>query len=456
MLAALKSRWKNPSPGESIMVYYAAAILLGALLLSTPLAARGEALSFLDALFTATSAQCVTGLIVVDTGTRLSLFGQMVVLGLIQIGGLGIMTFSVYFFLYLRAGVSLRGRWVLQETLMHKPVGSLPELIKGIFLMTIVIEGVGALFLSLAFIPDLGLTEGIYSGIFHSVSAFCNAGFSLYPDSLVAYRGNALVNVTVMALIILGGIGFLVIQEVLRVGIRRRRAERTRLSLHSRVVLLTSVFLIVYGTVLIGWLEAGHAFAEMTVAEGFWTALFQSVTARTAGFNTIDLNAFQTPTLFLIMFLMFIGASPGSAGGGVKTTTFALFLGVLYSRLRGNPNTNLFRRTVPDEIVTRALTLVLLAVIFIGIALFGLLIAQSQVEFELSREFLNYAFETVSGFATVGLSLGATGNLAGAGKIIIIVLMFVGRVGLLTMAFSIAGRRKPYAARYAEENIMIG
>jgi trk system potassium uptake protein TrkH len=456
MLAALKSRWKNPSPGESIMVYYAAAILLGALLLSTPLAARGEALSFLDALFTATSAQCVTGLIVVDTGTRLSLFGQMVVLGLIQIGGLGIMTFSVYFFLYLRAGVSLRGRWVLQETLMHKPVGSLPELIKGIFLMTIVIEGVGALFLSLAFIPDLGLTEGIYSGIFHSVSAFCNAGFSLYPDSLVAYRGNALVNVTVMALIILGGIGFLVIQEVLRVGIRRRRAERTRLSLHSRVVLLTSVFLIVYGTVLIGWLEAGHAFAEMTVAEGFWTALFQSVTARTAGFNTIDLNAFQTPTLFLIMFLMFIGASPGSAGGGVKTTTFALFLGVLYSRLRGNPNTNLFRRTVPDEIVTRALTLVLLAVIFIGIALFGLLIAQSQVEFELSREFLNYAFETVSGFATVGLSLGATGNLAGAGKLIIIVLMFVGRVGLLTMAFSIAGRRKPYAARYAEENIMIG
>jgi trk system potassium uptake protein TrkH len=456
MLAALKSRWKNPSPGESIMVYYAAAILLGALLLSTPLAARGEALSFLDALFTATSAQCVTGLIVVDTGTRLSLFGQMVVLGLIQIGGLGIMTFSVYFFLYLRAGVSLRGRWVLQETLMHKPVGSLPELIKGIFLMTIVIEGVGALFLSLAFIPDLGLTEGIYSGIFHSVSAFCNAGFSLYPDSLVAYRGNALVNVTVMALIILGGIGFLVIQEVLRVGIRRRRAERTRLSLHSRVVLLTSVFLIVYGTVLIGWLEAGHAFAEMTVAEGFWTALFQSVTARTAGFNTIDLNAFQTPTLFLIMFLMFIGASPGSAGGGVKTTTFALFLSVLYSRLRGNPNTNLFRRTVPDEIVTRALTLVLLAVIFIGIALFGLLIAQSQVEFELSREFLNYAFETVSGFATVGLSLGATGNLAGAGKLIIIVLMFVGRVGLLTMAFSIAGRRKPYAARYAEENIMIG
>lgn len=453
MLEALKRRWKNPSPGESIMVYYAVAILLGAFLLSTPIAARGEALSFLDALFTATSAQCVTGLIVVDTGTRLSLFGQLVVLGLIQIGGLGIMTFSIYFFLYLRAGVSLRGRWVIQETLIHKPVSSLPDLIKGIFLMTIVIEGIGALLLSLAFIPDLGLAEGIYSGIFHSVSAFCNAGFSLYPDSLVGYYGNALVNVTVMALIILGGIGFLVIQEVLKV-VRRR--ERIRLSLHSRVVLLTSVFLILYGAVMIGWLEAGHAFAEMTVSEGFWVALFQSVTARTAGFNSIDLNAFQTPTLFFIIFLMFIGASPGSAGGGVKTTTFALFFGVLYNRLRGNPNTNLFRRTVPDEAVTRALTLVLLAVILIGISLFGLLIAQSPVEYAPSREFINYAFETVSGFATVGLSLGATGKLTDIGKVIVIVLMFVGRVGLLTMAFAIAGRRQPYAARYAEENIMIG
>lgn len=453
MLEALKRRWKNPSPGESIMVYYAVAILLGAFLLSTPIAARGEALSFLDALFTATSAQCVTGLIVVDTGTRLSLFGQLVVLGLIQIGGLGIMTFSIYFFLYLRAGVSLRGRWVIQETLIHKPVSSLPDLIKGIFLMTIVIEGIGALLLSFAFIPDLGLAEGIYSGIFHSVSAFCNAGFSLYPDSLVGYYGNALVNVTVMALIILGGIGFLVIQEVLKV-VRRR--ERIRLSLHSRVVLLTSVFLILYGAVMIGWLEAGHAFAEMTVSEGFWVALFQSVTARTAGFNSIDLNAFQTPTLFFIIFLMFIGASPGSAGGGVKTTTFALFFGVLYNRLRGNPNTNLFRRTVPDEAVTRALTLVLLAVILIGISLFGLLIAQSPVEYAPSREFINYAFETVSGFATVGLSLGATGKLTDIGKVIVIVLMFVGRVGLLTMAFAIAGRRQPYAARYAEENIMIG
>ena len=273
--------------------------------------------------------------------------------------------------------------------------------------MTIVIEGAGAILLSLAFIPDLGFAGGIYSGIFHSISAFCNAGFSLFPDSLIRYRDNALVNVTIMALIILGGIGFLVIQEVIKVGFRRG-TERTRMSLHSRVVLLTSAFLILYGAAMIGWLESGHAFAGMTMTEGFWTALFQSVTARTAGFNTIDLNAFRTPTLFLVMFLMFIGASPGSPGGGVKTTTFALFLGVLYNRLKGNPNTNLFRRTVPDDAVTRALTLVLLAIILIGIALFGLLIAQTHVEFELSREFLIYALRLSPAFGTVGLSLGAT------------------------------------------------
>lgn len=455
MIPSLIRRWKNLPPGEALMAYYAAAIFLGTLLLATPFAAQGDPLSFLDALFTATSAQCVTGLIVVDTGTRLSLFGQLVVLALIQIGGLGIMTFSVYLFIYLRVGVSLRGRWAIQETLLHRPVGSLQDLVKGIFLMTICIEAVGALLLSLAFVPDLGWQKGIYSAVFHSVSAFCNAGFSLYADSLVGYRRNALVNLTVMGLIVLGGIGFLVIQEMLEIGWRRRK-RRTRISLHSKLVLLTSIFLILYGTALIGFLEAGHAFAGMSFMEGFWTALFQSVTARTAGFNTIDLNAFQAPTLFLIIFLMFIGASPGSAGGGVKTTTFALFLGILYNRIRGSAHTNLFRRTVPDEAVTRALTLVLLAISLIGIALFGLLIAQSYVDTENPRGFLFYAFETVSAFGTVGLSLGATAELTSTGKIITIALMFVGRVGLLTLAFAIAGRRKPHAPRYAEENVMIG
>jgi len=452
-------RIKNLSPAQALVFYYAAAILLGAGLLATPWAAHGEPLSLLDALFTATSAQCVTGLIVVDTGARLTLFGQGVVLILIQIGGLGIMTFSVYLFIYLKVGVSSRGRWLIHETLLHTPLSSWRELIKGIFVMTLVIEAAGAVLLSFAFVPVLGFWEGIYSALFHSVSAFCNAGFSLFPDSLIGFRDNPLVNLTVMALIILGGIGFLVIRELLQVGMVRtkNRSKKPKLSLHTKIVLVASSFLIVYGAVLIGWLENANSLTDMPLIEGFWTALFQSVSARTAGFNTIDLNAFRAPTVFLIIFLMFVGASPGSAGGGVKTTSMALFFAIFYSRLRGSRHTSLFRRTIPEEVITKALALVLLAIILIALALFGLMIVQSpDLAHENPREFLGYTFEAFSAFGTVGLSLGATAKLNPPGKAIIILLMFVGRVGLLTMAFAIAGRTRRFARHYAEENIMIG
>lgn len=459
--SGLLKRLSALSPAQALVLYYATAILVGALLLATPLAATGRPVPFLDALFTATSAHCVTGLSVFDVGSRLNLFGQGVLLALIQIGGLGITTFSVYLFIYLRVGVSAKGRWIINETLLHTPVGSWRELIRGIVVLTLVIEAAGALLLSFAFVPRLGFWPGIYSALFHSVSAFCNAGFSLFPDNLIGFRDNVLVNVTVMGLITLGGIGFLVIRELLDVGRKRLRRQKQpiRLSLHTKVVLLTSAFLIVYGAVGIGWLEmrGTGALAGMPFMEGFWAALFHSVSARTAGFNSIDLSFFRSPTLFLIVFLMFIGASPGSAGGGVKTTCLALFFAIFYSRLKGSPHTNLFRRTIPDEIITKALALVLLAIILTGIALFGLLMAQSpDLSHENPREFLNYAFEAVSAFGTVGLSTGVTAKLNAMGKIIIILLMFVGRVGLLTMAFALAGRTRPHAARYAEENIMIG
>ncbi|AMV70947.1 TrkH family potassium uptake protein [Desulfuromonas carbonis] len=450
---------KNLSPAQALVFYYALAILIGSLLLATPWAAHGTPLSLLDALFTATSAQCVTGLIVVDTGTKLTLFGQCVVLVLIQIGGLGIMTFSVYLFIYLKVGVSSRGRWIIHETLMHSPVSSWRELIRGIFLLTLGIEAVGALLLAFAFVPVLGFWDGIYSALFHSISAFCNAGFSLFSDSLVGFRDNPLVNLTVMALIILGGIGFLVIRELIEVGRTRslKRSQRPKLSLHTKIVLVASSFLIVYGALMIAWLEGGNALAGMPFMEGFWTALFQSVTARTAGFNTIDLNAFRAPTVFLVIFLMFVGASPGSAGGGVKTTSMALFFAIFYSRLKGNQHTSLFRRTIPEEVITKGLALVLLAIILIALALFGLMIVQSSdLAHENMREFLGYTFEAFSAFGTVGLSIGATAKLNPMGKLIIILLMFVGRVGLLTMAFAIAGRVRRHAPRYAEENIMIG
>ncbi len=452
-------RLRKLSPAQILMFSYAVTILVGTLFLATPAATNGSPLSFLDALFTATSAQCVTGLVVVDTGTKLSLFGQGIVLLLIQIGGLGIMTFSVYLFIYLRVGVSVRGRWIINETLMSTPVSSWRELVKGIMVMTLVIEAVGAVVLSFAFIPQMGFWPGLYNAVFHSISAFCNAGFSLFSDNLMGYRDSGLVNTTIIVLIILGGIGFLVMREIMQVAAtwKKKRKHQIRFSLHTKIVLVTTLILIVYGTVVIGLLEKDNVLAGMSFTEGFWTALFQSVSTRTAGFNTIDLNTFREPTIFLLIFLMFIGASPGSAGGGVKTTSLALFFAIFYSRLKGSQHTTLFRRTIPDEAITKALALIILASILIAIALFGLLIVQSPgLEHENPREFLDYLFEAFSAFGTVGLSLGTTAKLNTLGKIIIILLMFVGRVGLLTMAFAIAGRTRRHSTHYAEENIMIG
>jgi trk system potassium uptake protein TrkH len=450
-------RRRSLSPGVALICYYAGAILLGAVALSLPLASHGEPLSFLDALFTATSAQCVTGLIVVDTGTKLTLFGQLVVLLLIQVGGLGITTFSVYLFFYLRLGVGTRGRWIIQDTLVHTPVESLRDLIRGIFLLTMVIEGAGAAVLATVFVPDMGWTHGLYSAVFHSVSAFCNAGFSLFSDSLVSYRAHPLVNLTIMALIVLGGIGFLVLRESYDL-VRKRGGRRRRLSLHSRLVFLTTGALIVGGALLIALLEYHSSLRGMGALEGFWSALFQSVTARTAGFNTIDLNRFGVSTLFLMMFLMFIGASPGSCGGGIKTTSLAVFVAILHSWLKGAPHANVFRRTVPEEVVTKTLTLVMLAALVLGGATFALLAVQLQgLPFAESRGvFMDYAFEAVSAFATVGLSLGATAKLVPLGKVIVIALMFVGRVGLLTIAFAIIRRERVGAVRYSEESTMIG
>jgi len=446
------------APGHALILYYILAILVGSVFLSLPMASEGAPLPFIDALFTATSAQCVTGLTVIDTGSGLSVFGQSVVLCLIQLGGLGITTFSVYLFFFLRLGVGVKGRWLINETLLHTPVQSLRDLINSIILISIAIEAVGTAILSFVFVPDLGLSHGLFTALFHSVSAFCNAGFSLFSDSLIGYRGNMTVNLTVMGLIILGGIGFLVIREVMDLVLARKSNGRSRFSLHSRIVLWTSGLLILGGAALIILLETNGALAGLTGREKILTAFFQSVTARTAGFNTIDMNHFRISTLLLMIFLMFVGASPGSAGGGIKTTSLAIFLAILHSRLKGNPHTNVSKRTISTETVTKTLALVMLASLVVGAALFFLVLVQHPGASARQPDdvFLKYFFETVSAFGTVGLSMGATGLLTTGGKAIIIVLMFVGRVGLLTVAYTFARRLSPTATRYAEENIMIG
>ena len=457
-LKALDKRLRRLAPGQILILYYAAAILVGAGLLSLPMASHGPPLSFVDALFTATSAQCVTGLTVVDTGSALTIFGQSVVLFLIQLGGLGITTFSVYLFFFLRLGVGVQGRWIINETLLHTPVESLKDLIRTVIFLSLGIEAAGAVLLATVFIPEFGFLQGSFSAVFHSISAFCNAGFSLFSDSLIGYQGNWTVNITVMSLIVLGGIGFLVIREVWDVLGKRGPKNRLRISLHSKIVLSTSAALIFGGAALLLLLEHGGALEGLPTRGKILVAFFQSVTARTAGFNTIDMNHLRISSLLVVIFLMFVGASPGSSGGGIKTTSLALFVAIFHSRLKGNPHTNVFRRTISPETVTKTLALVMLATLVVMAALFSLIVVQHPGASARQHDavFLQYFFETVSAFGTVGLSMGATTLLTTAGKAIIIALMFVGRVGLLTVAFTIARRLSPGATRYAQENIMVG
>lgn len=447
------------SPASALTLFFAISTLVGTILLATPLASRGPAIGFVDALFTATSAQCVTGLVVVDTGATFSLFGQVVILVLMQLGGLGIITFSVYLFIYLRTGVGLRDRWIIHETLVHTPVQSLGELVRAVIHLTLLAELLGTACLAMVFVPELGWANGLFYALFHSVSAFCNAGFALFSDSLVSFRSNLLVNVTIMALIILGGLGFLVIKELLEIRRRLRDQRRWRLSLHSKLVLVTTAALITIGWLAFFLLEAGHGgLRGASLGDALWVTLFQSLTARTAGFNTIDLNAFTAPTLFLMLALMFIGASPGSAGGGVKTTSLAVLVAVLYSRLKGYRVTSIFKRTLPQETVEKTLTLFVLAALWVGMMTFLLLAVETWGPGpDLPHgALLGYLFEVVSAFGTVGLSLGVTGELTLVGKLLITLLMFVGRVGLLTFAFVVVRQARRDGAVYVEENIMIG
>lgn len=447
------------SPASTLTLFFAVSILIGAILLATPLASTGPAVSFVDALFTATSAQCVTGLAVVDTGSVFSLFGQLVILALIQIGGLGITTFSVYLFVYLRTGVGLRDRWILNETLVHTPVRSIHDLVRAVIHLTLLIEAIGAACLALVFIPQFGWLKGSYYAVFHSVSAFCNAGFALFSDNLIGYRNSPIVNLTIMMLIVLGGLGFLVIKELLDIRQTVRRGRRWRLSLHSKLVLLTTGILIFAGWAALFVLEASSGtFRDVSLGEALWVTLFQSVTTRTAGFNTVDLTVFSVPSIFLMIVLMFIGASPGSTGGGVKTTSLAVFLAALYSRLKGYRVTSIFKRTIPEETVSKTLTLFLLAALWIGLMTFFVLLTEvtGSAGSQTHGVLLDYLFEVVSAFGTVGLSLGITPKLTVAGKLLITLLMFVGRIGLLTFAFVVVKQAGRDETVYAEENIMIG
>ena len=444
------------SPTAALVVSFAAMIVVGGLLLTLPpmTTAQGS-LGLLDALFTATSAVCVTGLAVLDTGRDFTTAGQLVVLLLIQLGGLGIMTYSVFFLRMMGGSSPLGLELALRESIPATPKHDVPGLARTVVLLTLSVELIGFLLLMVFFLQDLPAGEAAYAALFHSISAFCNAGFSLWSDSLTRYADHIGVNITVMGLIVAGGLGFVVINEL----IRFRRGPRRSLSLHSRIVLTTTAILISLGFFAFLSLEWNNVLAGRGSVERVLVALFQAVTPRTAGFNTADYALMTNSTLLITIFLMFVGGSPGSTAGGVKTVSIALLMAMAVSRFRGFSKVNVFRRSVSDAAVGRAVAVVLMAFTVVFIALALLMITETNLTNHVNTrdDFVKILFETVSAYGTVGLSMGETRGLTGPGRAIIIVCMFLGRVGPLTLGLAMMGRSaaaRPY--NYGKEDVIVG
>lgn len=436
-------------PPKILVMGFSALILIGSYLLTLPISTEdGNGLSFLNALFTSTSATCVTGLVVVDTETTFTKFGELVILSLIQVGGLGFMTFATFFFFLLGKRISLKSRLLLQESLNNLSMAGVVRLVKRILIFTAIIEILGSVILSIRFSFDMPIGKAIYYGVFHSISNFNNAGFDLMGEfrSLTPYAEDPIVTLTVAALITLGGIGFIVMNELYEYH------DTHRLSVHTKIVLMTSLILTIGGAILIFIFEYGNdkTLQPLSYAGKVLSSLFQSVTPRTAGSNTLNIPDLTQPTLLLIIFLMFVGASPGSTGGGIKTTTLATLIGTVWSQIKGKEDVVLFRRRIVIETIFKALT-----VTVIGLSLI-LTITMLLTITESGRDFLMILFEATSAFATVGLSMGLTPELSPIGRILIIFTMFAGRLGPLTIAFAIAMRRKPDPLRNPKGKIMIG
>ena len=441
--------------GELLILSYLFTVVAGTFLLWLPFSTTSGDLSLVDALFTATSAVCVTGLVVVDTGTSFSVFGKSILLFLIQLGGLGIMTFSVLMFLSIGRIPALRDRWAVESMFSANPKVGIWDLVKAIFIFTFICEAVGVILLSAGWIR-VGFPPGkaLWYGLFHSVSAFCNAGFAFFQNSLENYRSDWLISLTVAGLIIFGGIGFSVVYEL---GTRLVSSVRYRLSLHTRLVLWTTLFLLVGGAVLIYFIEANNALKGIPAGERVLSTFFQSATARTAGFDTINIDTLSNASLLLLIVLMFIGASPGSCGGGIRTTSLALLIHLFLNRIRGNSRVNIGGRTVPERTIKKMISLIMLGGLVIVANTMLLLVTQTE-EFlhPLQRGlFVSYLFESVSALGTVGLSTGVTGSLNVIGKVLIVVMMLIGRVGLITLAYGLFREGKETNLEYASEDVML-
>lgn len=445
---------RHLTPARIFILSFAAVILAGAFLLRVPFSASRGPLTFLDALFTSTSAVCVTGLTCIDIGKDLSFAGQAITIFLFQIGGLGIITFSTVFFVLMGRGISFRGREIVQSTFLHTPRMDFFVILRSVLWFTFFFELLGTLLLWLRFSRDFSPGHAFYQGIYHAISAFNNCGYSLFSDSLIRYQGDLIVNLTMMGLIIVGGIGFIVQYEVFEKMKRRQK----KLSVHTRIVLITTAILVLSGALIFYVVERNHIIKGLSTQTKILVSFFQSITPRTCGFNTVDIGLLANGTILIMMILMFIGASPGSTGGGVKTTSAALLSLLIWNRLRGNDEVNVYRRTIPKEIITRTISIIFASAFSVSLVTSVLLLGgEGDLPPAESRHlFVEYIFEAVSAFGTVGLSMGITPKLNDFQKLMIILMMFVGRVGPLTLAFSLARRTLRTSLTYAEEGVMVG
>jgi trk system potassium uptake protein TrkH len=432
-----------------VALSFAALIAAGTLLLELPAATpAGQPIGWVDALFTSTSAGCVTGLSVRDTGTGFTGFGQLVILLLIQVGGLGVMTFALVF-VVLGGRVSVEQHELVEQTLGGGVALTARRLLRVVFLYTLVCEGLGALWLWLVLrgaVPDPA-----WQAAFHAVSAFCNAGFSPLADNLVRFRGDAGVSLGVAALIVLGGLGFLAVDDAWR-----RRGRWRELTLHTRLVLATSGLLVAGGGLGFWMLERGRSLAGLPGGEQALASLFQSVTTRTAGFNTVVLAELAPATLFGMILLMFVGGSPGSCAGGIKTTAAAAMVLALRAQLTGRRHVSVFGRTLSRRTLASAFAVIVTALVVVNAGLFFLLMFEAPDSLHpRDGRFLDLAFETMSAFGTVGLSTGVTPTLSPGSRLVLVALMFLGRVGPLTLAAIVAGRRTD-DWQHPTEAVMIG
>ncbi|MDD6492248.1 MAG: TrkH family potassium uptake protein [Firmicutes bacterium] len=435
-----------------IAMGYLAVIILGTLLLLLPgMTAEGFRTDFLTALFTATSATCVTGLVVVDTATHWTLLGQVIILLMIQIGGLGFMTMGVLLAMLLKKRITLRVRGLLQESMNYMQMGGVLRLLKTTFQGTLLFEGVGAVLLAFRFIPVFGLSKGVFYGIFHSISAFCNGGFDLMGtysgkySSLVEFHGDILINAVIMALIILGGIGFFVWSDIQKNGLHWKKYM-----LHTKITLFTTAFLLVGGTILFWLFEKENLLGGMNGKDQLLAAAFSSVTARTAGFNTIDTGGLTSASKLLTIVLMFIGGSPGSTAGGIKTVTAMVLVTYVWSNLRESKGVNIFHRRLDDDVIRKASNVVVISLMMAVTSVIIICFMQPYLSVE------DIMFEVFSAIGTVGMSTGITRDLTTASRILIILLMYCGRIGSMSFALSFTERKKAAPVQLPVEKIMIG